>query len=76
MARTENIAVNRFVGRRPQLFFEEAWAERLKVPYPDFGVGMTADEVADLSARINQQYHGSSCTHGGRAAWKIKLDCV
>ena len=53
MARTEDIAVNRFVGHCPQLFFEESWAERLNVPYPDFGIGMTADEVADLSARIS-----------------------
>ena len=53
MARTEDIGMNRFVGHRPQLFFEEAWAERLNVPFPDFGVGMTADEVTDLSSRIN-----------------------
>ena len=53
MARAEDIALSRFVAHRPQLFFEEAWAERLNVPFPDFGVGMTADEVADLSARID-----------------------
>lgn len=53
MARAEDIALNRFVAHCPQLFFEEAWGERLNVPFPDFGVGMTADEVADLSARIN-----------------------
>ena len=53
MARAEDIAVNVFVGSRPQLFFEEPWAERLNVSFPDFGVGMTADEVAALSSGIN-----------------------
>ena len=53
MARAEDIAVNVFVGSRPQLFFEEPWAERLNVLYPDFGVGMTTEEVADLSDRVN-----------------------
>lgn len=53
VARGEDIAVNRFVAHRSQLFFEEAWAERLNVPRFDFGVGMTGDEVGELSARVN-----------------------
>jgi DinB superfamily len=53
MARAEDIAINRFVAHRPQLFFEEGWADRLNVPDSDFGVGMTAGEVSDLSARLN-----------------------
>src|SRR5262249_61194339 len=50
-ARGEDIGVSRFVAHRPQLFFEEAWGERLNVPEPDLGTGMTAGGVADLSAR-------------------------
>lgn len=53
IARGEDIALSRFVARRPQLFFEERWAERLRVPETDLGVGMTPEEVTDLSARIN-----------------------
>lgn len=53
MARAEDVGVSRFVGRRPQLFFEEGWGPRLGAPEPDIGTGMTAAEVADLSARID-----------------------
>jgi hypothetical protein len=53
MARGEDLGVSRFVGHRPQLFFEEAWGERLNVPDADLGTGMTAEEVAQLSARID-----------------------
>jgi hypothetical protein len=52
-ARGEDIGVSRFVAHRPQLFFEEAWGQRLNVPEPDLGTGMTAAEVADLSARVD-----------------------
>lgn len=53
VARAEDIAVNRFVAHSPQLFFDGGWGTRMNVPYSDFGVGMTADEVSDLSARID-----------------------
>jgi hypothetical protein len=52
-ARGEDIGVSRFVAHRPQLFFEEAWGQRLNVPESDLGTGMTAAEVADLSARVD-----------------------
>src|SRR5262245_32153976 len=52
-ARGEDIGVSRFVAQRPQLFFEEAWGQRLNVPEPDLGTGMTAAEVADVSARVD-----------------------
>ena len=53
IARAEDIGVSRFIAHRPQLFFEEAWGQRLNVPEPDLGTGMTAAEVADLSARVD-----------------------
>ena len=53
MARAEDIALNRFVAQRPQIFFEEGWAKQLNVPCTDFGVGMTSLEVSELSARVN-----------------------
>ena len=52
-ARGEDAGISRFVAHRPQLFFEEAWGQRLNVPEPDLGTGMTAAEVADLSARVD-----------------------
>jgi hypothetical protein len=52
-ARAEDIGVSRFIAHRPQLFFEDAWGPRLNVPEPDLGTGMTAAEVADLSARVD-----------------------
>jgi hypothetical protein len=52
-SRTEDIGVNRFVAHRPQLFHEQGWAERLNIPDTDFGVGMTAAEVMDLSRAID-----------------------
>ncbi len=53
MARAEDVAVSRFVGHCPQLFFNEGWAERINVPDSDFGVGMTVAEVSELSSRVN-----------------------
>src|SRR3990172_4960393 len=52
MARTEDAAVNAVVANRRQIL-DEGWAERLRVPRRDIGTGMTEDEVADLSARID-----------------------
>jgi DinB superfamily len=53
MARTEDLGLSRFIGRREQLFFEGGWGERLNVPETDIGTGMTAAEVTELSARID-----------------------
>ncbi len=53
MARAEDIGANRLVAHCPQLFLEEGWAKQLNVPRTDFGFGMTASEVSDLSARVN-----------------------
>jgi hypothetical protein len=49
MARTEDVAVNLVVAARAQVF-DEAWGRRMNVTRPDMGTGMTADEVAALSA--------------------------
>ena len=62
VARTEDCVINRLVGHRSQVFFDQDWARRLNVPRLDFGVGMTADEVADLSASINLEE--------AKACWK------
>ena len=53
IARGEDLGVSRFVGHRPQLFFEEEWGQRLNVPDADLGTGMTAGEAAELSAKID-----------------------
>jgi len=53
IARTEDLGVSRFISHREQLFFEGQWGERLNVPETDIGTGMTATEVAELSARID-----------------------
>lgn len=63
IARGEDLGVSRFVGHRPQLFFEEGWGQRLNVPDADLGTGMTAEEVAGLSARIDLD--------GLRAYWAL-----
>ena len=53
VARTEDVAVSAFVAVRPQLAEEEDWFARLNVPRRDIGTGMTDDEVAELSTRID-----------------------
>ena len=53
MARAEDLAVSRLVARRPPVISDGAWPVRLGVSRRDVGTGMTDDEVADLSARLN-----------------------
>jgi hypothetical protein len=52
MARTEDVAVNLVVAARAQVF-DDAWARRMNVSRRDMGTGMTADEVATLSAHAD-----------------------
>jgi hypothetical protein len=52
MARTEDVAVNLVVAARVQVF-DDTWARRMNVPRCDMGTGMTADEVATLSAHAD-----------------------
>jgi hypothetical protein len=53
MARAEDFGVQRLVGHRPQIFDQEGWTARLRVPLRHCGTSMTDDEVTDLSARID-----------------------
>jgi hypothetical protein len=52
MARTEDVSVNRVVTDGRQVF-DESWARRLGVLRPDIGTGMTDEEVAELTTRID-----------------------
>ena len=51
IARAEDVVVNRFLAGRPQLF-DDAWKKRLRVSRPDFGIGMTSEEVTALTEQI------------------------
>jgi hypothetical protein len=53
VARVEDGFVSGIVMRRNQLFDEDKWGERLNVARRDFGTGMSKDDVAELSNRIN-----------------------
>jgi DinB superfamily len=53
IARTEDLSVNRFVGDRSQVLDDEEWMPRLGIYRRDIGLGMTYDEVDDLSRRVN-----------------------
>lgn len=63
IARTEDLAINRFVGDRSQVLDDEEWMPRLGIYRRDIGLGMTYDEVDDLSRRLNldalRSYWGS-----------------
>jgi hypothetical protein len=52
MARTEDVAVNLVVAAQPQVF-DDAWAERMRVPHRHMGSGMTDAEVGEVSGRAD-----------------------
>jgi hypothetical protein len=52
MARTEDVAVNLVVVAGRQVY-DEGWARRLAPGRRDIGTGMTDDEVADFTARVD-----------------------
>lgn len=52
MARTEDVAVNVVIGRESQVLDDE-WLRRLGVSRRDIGTGMTEDDVAELTERID-----------------------
>jgi DinB superfamily len=52
IARAEDIMANVIVSGRNQVF-DDGWAPRLKISRPDFGIGMSKAEVAELSAAID-----------------------
>jgi hypothetical protein len=51
--RVEDAAVSRFVADHPQVLEEGDWRRRLGVERRDVGSGMTGDDVAALSARVD-----------------------
>ncbi|MBI2965212.1 MAG: DinB family protein [Chloroflexi bacterium] len=53
IARSEDVGTSLVGGGRPQVWHEGGWAKRLKYERTDFGTGMTVEEVADLSKRID-----------------------
>jgi hypothetical protein len=63
VARTEDLAVNRFVGDRSQVLDDEEWMPRLEIYRRDIGLGMSFAEVDDLGRRVNldalRSYWGS-----------------
>jgi hypothetical protein len=52
IARAEDVLVNMTLDGRPQVF-DDGWTKRLGVTRRDFGIGMTSDEVTELSERID-----------------------
>jgi hypothetical protein len=52
IARAEDIMVNMMLAGRSQVF-DDGWTKRLGVSRRDFGIGMTSDEVTDLTQRID-----------------------
>ena len=51
IARAEDIMVNTMLTGRPQAW-DAAWAKRLGVTRPDFGIGMTSPEVTELTRQV------------------------
>lgn len=52
IARAEDIMTNVLVSGRNQVV-DDGWAAKLKIPRPDFGIGMSMSEVAELSRTID-----------------------
>jgi DinB family protein len=52
IARIEDIMLNTVLSGRDQVF-DDTWKGRLKIMRPDFGIGMTSAEVAELSRQID-----------------------
>ena len=52
IARAEDIFANLILSGRDQVV-DGGWLARLKIARPDFGIGMTKPEVAELTARVD-----------------------
>ena len=52
IARAEDIMANVIVNGRNQVF-DDGWAPRLKIARPDFGIGMSKAEVAEMSEAVD-----------------------
>jgi uncharacterized damage-inducible protein DinB len=53
IARSEDMGVNRLIAHRSDVLASEGWAQRLNLSRRDMGTGMTDEEVAEFSARVN-----------------------
>ena len=53
MARVEDAGLNRFVVDRPQVLDENAWMERMQIPWRHHGTEMSLTEVDTLSQKID-----------------------
>lgn len=53
IARSEDVGVSLVGGGLPQVWHAGGWAKKLKYDRPDSGTGMTAADVAALSANID-----------------------
>ncbi len=52
IARAEDIFANIILSGRDQVV-DDRWLARLKIARPDFGIGMTKPEVAELTAQVD-----------------------
>src|SRR6267143_1763067 len=52
IARAEDIFANLILSGRDQVV-DGGWLARLKIARPDFGIGMTKPEVAELTSRVD-----------------------
>jgi hypothetical protein len=52
VARAEDIMVNVLIAGRDQVW-DAAWSKRVGVTRPDFGIGMTSPEVAELTRAVD-----------------------
>ena len=52
IARAEDVFANVILSGRDQVV-DDGWLARLKISRPDFGIGMTKPEVAELTARVD-----------------------
>jgi hypothetical protein len=53
MARCEDMGVNVVVAGRPQVIESDGWVDRLRLSRADIGTGMSDDEVADFTERVD-----------------------
>jgi DinB superfamily len=52
-ARSEDMAINRLMANRPDVLHGKGWVPRLNLSRRDMGTGMTDEEVAEFTARID-----------------------
>jgi len=53
IARSEDMGVNRLIANRPDVLHGEGWAPRLHLSRRDMGTGMTDEEVAEFTTRVD-----------------------